>query len=212
MTAVFFVEERTIRQRVPGWDGPGFPVGFSADGQIVRNGDGNAAQVAVLLVDDLANPRDDFAVHLELSEPVTAVLHRPGIPWQSNWLEQIGAISFEGLSHQPGNPAYEQIKALLSATPEQRVSICQQVCDAYGTETLLSKLEELAAWLALPELSSDESSDADSVYDAVLALRPLLSNVSKETASIFERRNGTPKALAELTVADLENAAAVLVP
>lgn len=210
MTAVFFVEERTIRQRVPGWDGPGFPVGFSADGQIVRNGDGAAAQVAVLLVDDLANPRDDFAVHLELSKPVTAMLHRPKIPWQTKWLEKIEAISFEGLSHRTHNPAYEQIKALLLATtPEQRASICKQICDAYGTESLLSKLEELAAWLSLPDLSSDESDEADLVYDAVVELLPLLPI---ETAAIFEGRNGKTKHLDELTVEDLENAAGVLVP
>jgi hypothetical protein len=207
MTVVFFVEEQRIRDRLRSWNGPSFPVGFSADGAIVDSMNAGTEEVAVLLVDDLADPEGDFDVRLELTPPLTAVLHRPNVDWQINWLERIGAASRGGLSHHDENPAYEQVKALLSARTERaRAEICREVCDIYGAEASLRRMEELAGWLALPQLGDEERRLAGALYDSLRKTLP------REANAKLKDEEGDFKSLHCLTVEDLESAASVLVP
>jgi hypothetical protein len=218
MTIVFLVSGDSLRGE-PELAGQSvsLPIGVGPNGHLAQGG-----EVAVLLVDDQQDIGSQQLDRFKLVEPSWAVFHPPLLDARRAWLEQRGVrLASNPLSRQHGNRAYDQVRAVLrSADDDTRREVCRRIVHSYETGGLLIDLEELAARIALrPWLSEQCAQGAteakqrrDSNDGAILAaIENVFGRLRGGALQSFVEGDQL-KGIDDLTVEDVEAAAAALLP
>jgi hypothetical protein len=218
MTIIFLVSGDSLRGETElAGQSVSLPIGVGPNGQLAQ-----AGAVTVLLVDDQQDIGSQQLDRFKLVEPSWAVFHPPLLDARRAWLEQRGVrLASNPLSRQHGNRAYDQVRAVLrSADDDTRCEVCRHIVHSYETGGLLIDLEEIAARIALrPWLSEQCAQGAmeaeqrrDSNDGAIFASIENLSGRLRGSALQPFLEGGQLKDIDELTVEDVEAAAAALLP